>query len=334
MNNLLKNYTAMIALCTAALIAGCNNDTRKEAATAGTTTAGVEHQHTWACPMHPEVTGKEGDSCPKCGMKLEHNDNAGSGSGKAYFMQFRTQPATVEANKDVVLSLIPKVKGSESEAVALDVEHEKKIHLILVSEDLSWFDHIHPEYNADGSYQVTARFPAGGKYKLFADYKPAGGNHVVDKIDVTVGGNAPAARNYTAEQLTGNVGEGYTVTLTPAGGKFITGAPMHIAASLQQNGRTVDPATLENYLGAKAHVVVISRNEMEYLHVHPNVADGKFDLHTTFGRPGIYRGWLQFQSGGKVRTADFVINVQQGTEADRQRASAGHNGGHEGHSGH
>lgn len=25
----------------------------------------------YACPMHPEVTGKAGDSCSKCGMKLE-----------------------------------------------------------------------------------------------------------------------------------------------------------------------------------------------------------------------------------------------------------------------
>ena len=25
----------------------------------------------YACPMHPEVTGKEGDKCSKCGMKLE-----------------------------------------------------------------------------------------------------------------------------------------------------------------------------------------------------------------------------------------------------------------------
>lgn len=24
-----------------------------------------------ACPMHPEVTGKAGDNCPKCGMDLE-----------------------------------------------------------------------------------------------------------------------------------------------------------------------------------------------------------------------------------------------------------------------
>lgn len=27
-------------------------------------------QVAYACPMHPEVTGKEGDKCSKCGMKL------------------------------------------------------------------------------------------------------------------------------------------------------------------------------------------------------------------------------------------------------------------------
>jgi hypothetical protein len=25
----------------------------------------------YACPMHPDVTGKEGDICSKCNMKLE-----------------------------------------------------------------------------------------------------------------------------------------------------------------------------------------------------------------------------------------------------------------------
>ena len=28
-------------------------------------------QTTYACPMHPEEAGKEGDTCSKCAMKLE-----------------------------------------------------------------------------------------------------------------------------------------------------------------------------------------------------------------------------------------------------------------------
>ncbi|MEQ8304861.1 MAG: heavy metal-binding domain-containing protein [Cyclobacteriaceae bacterium] len=29
----------------------------------------------WSCPMHPEVTGKEGDSCNQCGMALEKEES-------------------------------------------------------------------------------------------------------------------------------------------------------------------------------------------------------------------------------------------------------------------
>ena len=34
----------------------------------------------YACPMHPEVTGKEGDKCSECGMpleKVEKEDHSG-----------------------------------------------------------------------------------------------------------------------------------------------------------------------------------------------------------------------------------------------------------------
>ena len=320
MKNVFRISIGALALGSLIFLGACN-----ETKTAKTEaeTATVEHTHTYACPMHPEVTGKEGDTCPKCGMKLEHNDNAAA-TGRSYFMQFASTPAAVEPNKKVTLSFTPKVKDNESEQVALDVEHEKKIHLIVVSDDLGYFDHIHPEYNADGSYSVKTKFPGGGNYKLFADYKPTGGNHVVDKIEFSVSGNAPAAKKYGADRLTGNAGDGFTVTLSPAGGKFITGAPMHIEGAVKLNGKDVDPSTLENYLGAKAHMVVISLNEKEYLHVHPSVEGGKFDLHTTFDRPGIYRGWIQFQSKGKIYTADFVMNVTEGSERDRKNASAGH----------
>ena len=39
------------------------------------------HEHgemvsaTFACPMHPEITGHEGDKCSKCGMKLIASNN-------------------------------------------------------------------------------------------------------------------------------------------------------------------------------------------------------------------------------------------------------------------
>ena len=300
-----------------AFLAACNSDGKTAANDDSNSVARAGHSdsdHIFACPMHPEVTGKEGDSCPKCGMNLVHNDNAGAGNGLSYFMDFSTSPSSSAANQEVTLSMTPKIKGKENNLVPLQEEHTKKIHLIVVSDDLSYFDHIHPEYEADGSYKVKTKFPAGGNYTLFADYKPTGGNHTVSTLNVDVRGNKASAKIYGADQLTATSSDGFSVSLSPEGGKLETNTPLHLAGELKQNGKTVDPSTLEDYLGAKAHMVVVSLNDKEYLHVHPGVENGKFDLHTTFEKPGVYRGWIQFQSKGKIHTTDFVMNVKQGSE--------------------
>ena len=299
------------------------------------TVSHADHEHTFSCPMHPEVTGKEGDKCPKCGMKLEHTDVPAT-STVGYYMQVAMNPTTVEPNKNVTLSFTPKIKGKDNEQVPLDVEHEKKIHLILVSDDLSWFDHIHPEYQADGTYTVAARFPAPGKYKAFADYKPTGATHVVDKIDIDVTGTGAAPKQFSADKWSGSSGN-YSFELRPQSGDIITGTMMHILGIVRKDGKEIDANSLENYLGAKAHFVVISLSEKEYLHVHPSVENGQFDLHTTFDKPGLYRGWVQFNADGKLHTIDFTLNVKQGDAEAIRKASAGHGdqGGasadHEGH---
>jgi len=351
MKQVLKLSTAIIIIATITFLSACNNNASTEKITATDSTAQTtgEHAHQYRCPMNCEkgkTYDKEGN-CPVCGMKLEHFD--GVDNGLTYKMEFASAPGQVEAGKAAVLTFTPKAAGKESEAVALDVQHEKKIHLIVVSNDLSYFEHIHPDYQADGSYKITVlensksysngpgknetRFANGGDYTLFADYLPSGGSHQVEKIPVNIKGTTKAPVTYNANKLKGTSGN-FTVTLQTTGGKLITGAQMHIAGELTQNGKSVDVNTLENYLGAKAHMVVVSLNDKEYLHVHPDVSAGKFDLHTTFKKPGIYRGWIQFQSAGKVHTVDFVMDVKEGTAKDIKNATEGHDekeGGHDGH---
>lgn len=337
MNTKLKTIAiALMALNTSAFVSSCNNTNKTEETTettavnaGGTTdaTTGSEHsgEHTYACPMHPEVTGKKGDMCPKCGMKLEHNDNAGKSNGKTYVMNFKAVPGSVEAGKAALLSFTPGVKNSGSELVPLELHHEKKIHLIVVSKDLSYFEHIHPDYQASGSYDIAVlptskaftegpgknetRFPKGGDYILFADYMPTGGNAQLEKIELAVGGTPYTPVTYSAPKLSGTA-DGYTLDLVPEGGTFEMGKLAHIQGVLKKGGKELDAATLENYLGAKAHMVVVGVDDKNYLHVHPEVKDGKFDLHTTFEKAGVYRGWVQFQAEGKVRTTDYVIVVK------------------------
>jgi hypothetical protein len=61
----------------------------------------------------------------------------------------------VEAGKPTNLSIAISEHGKN---VPLEVVHEMKMHLLVVNEELTWFDHIHPEEQADGSYKVSETF--------------------------------------------------------------------------------------------------------------------------------------------------------------------------------
>ena len=301
-------------------------------------------EHVFACPMHPEVTGKVGDKCPKCGMELEHNDNAGKSNGQTYLMKFLATPTQLEVGKEGVLSFTPQIKGKENQAVPLDIVHEKKLHLIVASKDLSYFEHIHPEYQEDGSYQINVlgadktytngkgqhetKFDVGGDYMLFADYAPTGGTHQLEKIPLSVKGTASKKVTYSKENLSVNT-DGYTVSLVADGGKWLTNQAMHIKAVIKKGNQDLDANSFENYLDAKSHMVVLRTETFEYLHVHPEVENGALDLHTTFEKEGIYRGWLQFKIDGKVHTADFVLDVKKGSAETKTESHDSHS--HEEH---
>ena len=352
MTTLLKSITLVAALATAALFSSCGNNAPADAT--------AEHgDHIYSCPMHPEVTGKEGDKCPKCGMPLEHTDKAPaeamyacpmhaevtgkmgdkcskcgmalepmkmdehagmehSDAAGAYHMTFALQPAKAVMGKAVTLKFTPVKVGQESTPVPLDVVHEKKLHLIIVNSDLSIFDHIHPEFQEDGSYTLPYSFPAGGDFLLYADYSPTGGTKQVETIKVSVDGPALPAKEINVEQRTSAV-DGYEVRIDPKA-VLSTGSLQHFTAGVYKAGKKVDANTLENYLGAKAHVVVIGVDQKEYLHVHPEVEEGALDLHAAFEAPGFYKGWFQFQAGGKVHIAPFVLKVVGGNAAGEEAA--------------
>lgn len=268
--------------------------------------SGKKESHTHADGTVHE--GKEHKADEHEGHNHEGEEHDHHGGNENYSTDFKTTPATPQAGQSVTLSLTPKLKENPAAEVPLETNHGKKMHLIVVDETLNSFQHLHPDYQASGNYDVKTTFKSGGNYVLFADYKTAEGGEVVTKHTLKVGGNGVAAPATTVERLTWT-SNGISLTLK---GKFETGKTLHINGLLTQNGSPVNVETLENYLEAKAHIVFIEVADKDYIHVHPETAKGNFHLHAEFEHAGTYRAWVQFMLNGKLQIADFVVNVVKG----------------------
>ena len=55
-----------------------------------------------------------------------------------------------------------------------EVEHEKRMHLIVVRRDGQGFQHLHPELGGDGVWRVGLTLPDAGAYRVFADFEHDG----------------------------------------------------------------------------------------------------------------------------------------------------------------
>ena len=83
------------------------------------------------------------------------------------------------------------------------------------------------------------------------------------------------------------------------------GAESELAFTVTRNGT---PVALQNYLGAKGHLVALRQGDLAFLHVHPDENSLKF--MATFPTAGNYRLFLQFKTDdGRLHTAAFTQEV-------------------------
>jgi hypothetical protein len=193
---------------------------------------------------------------------------------------------------------------------AFDEAHEKLMHLIVVSDDLSSFEHIHPTYQKDGRFDIAFTFPVGGGYRLYADYKPKGSEATSKSSQVTLAGTAPALQPIVPDgNLTRSV-PGVSASLSHD--PLVAGKPVSLTFRLHDASTNKPITDLQSYLGAVGHVVIISRDGEEYLHVHPLDERSKGPdaiFQTTFPKSGVYKMWGQFKRGGQLFVVPFVVNV-------------------------
>ncbi|CAN5271688.1 hypothetical protein BH20ACI1_BH20ACI1_30220 [soil metagenome] len=306
---------AILSIFTIALVfAGCNQTTAEKSNVATNT--------------ETSETAKAGEI-----KRTELTENAG------YVMELNAAPQKVNANQDVSLSFSVKDKDGKL-FDKLKVVHEKLIHLLVVSDDLAFFDHVHPEKLTDSGFKLDYKFPAGGVYKLYADFTPENSPQIVNVFDVPVGGEKRSKTPLVADKEFTKTVDGLTFTMKAGEDlKAAKGLTLNFFVK-DANGETV--TDLESYLGAMAHFVIISEDTTKFLHAHAmegkmtetkgtgghsdhNDKHGDMEMdmktdtdnaetpavmaHTEFPIAGLYKLWGQFQRGGKVITVPFVLNI-------------------------
>lgn len=192
-----------------------------------------------------------------------------------------------------------------------DINHEKLLHLIIASKDLSYFNHIHPEYKGGGVFEIRNDFPAGGEYRVIADFKPADGDSVSKMEWLSVKGDSAKTKAITVDNSLEKLIDGKKVTLS-IDPQAEVGKELTLKFTITDETSNQPITNLEPYLGAIGHVVVLSQNGERYLHVHAIEGQGNGPealFETEFPQSGVYKIWGQFQHEGKVFTVPYVINI-------------------------
>ena len=192
-----------------------------------------------------------------------------------------------------------------SPATAFDVEHDKRLHLVVASRDLRDYAHLHPNMDASGRWTVDLPELTPGAYRAFADFHPTGDDALTLGVDLTVPGTTPSANSLVPSDV--DRVDGYEVRIdgTPRAGSSST---LAVTVSRHEVPVTTDP-----YLGARGHLVALRDGDLAYLHVHPlaDEADGQVRFTVEVPSPGIYALFFDFAHDGAVHTARFVIDTDE-----------------------
>lgn len=284
-----------------------------------------------------------------CKTEVKTNQNTAAETPKAletgkpivtengvYSIDLKTNPTEVKAGEDTALTF--EIKSPKGEIVKnFEIVHEKPMHLLIVSSDLEEFYHLHPEIQPDGLFKTNFKFPNGGNYQVYADFTMTSLPQAVQDFTVKVSGKERAKVELKPDQKFEKTVDGLRFVMKP-NGDLLSGNELMLDYEVFDEANK--PVTdLENYLGAKAHFVIISQDLKEFVHAHPMSADNvksdehshsgghenhekmanpatstKVSAHVAFPKASIYKIWAQFQRGGKVITVPFTVDVKAGSK--------------------
>jgi hypothetical protein len=279
----------------------------------------------YRCPMHPDIVGKKGIVCPKCGMPLSAPVRLSARSlTPGVFLNTIKARVQIEAPPQVGAEMkahlvLTTLKGEPVTLDDLREVHTRKIHLLVIDGSLTDYHHIHPTPSAiPGRFDFSFTPQKPGNYRVWADLQPISTDVQEFAMALIISDAHAEALQKEPDRLTTTVG-GLQYTLSfdrPLKSGEPAEGTVHVATP-DGSGFT----QLEPVMGAFAHIVGFREDRTTALHIHPEITRplapedrGGPDLHFRFyaAKAGFYRLFVQVQRNGAQEFAPFNINVAEG----------------------
>lgn len=188
----------------------------------------------------------------------------------------------------------------------LQLSHTKKVHFIVYDAALKEFNHVHPEF-ANGLWQAELNLPVNGAYFVWAQGMLNDGTEFSSSSRVKVEGGKTAWAVTNLGDHRKNTSNHTTVELSQQ--KIRAGKMTMLTYQVSRDDGSLPVVT--PYLGANAHVIAVSPNGKDLIHVHPmdgqDAASGM--LHATFPSVGDYRMWVQLNDRDELKTVPLSVTV-------------------------
>jgi len=284
----------------------------------------VKQADQYTCSMHPDIRTSIPGKCPKCGMTLVA---VIPGIPEDFNLRMESNPAAPRANDKLRLRFSIFNPRTGEQVKKFQISHDKLFHLFIVSQDLGEFQHIHPTFEPDGSFDIETMLPAPGHYKIYSDFYPADGTPQVLQQSITTAGYArdllSAQPKVKPDTSLIKTVDGMKIELTLDPQQLIAGQPVALKYHLSDAVSGEPVRNLVPYLGAWGHTLMLSEDQVDYVHSHPDedVLAGSENARPQGGpdvtfnafipRPGNYRLWTQFQRGDTLTTVSFTIHAER-----------------------
>lgn len=225
------------------------------------------------------------------------------------FTPGKTQPVT--------LMLTDAKTGAPIGPNDLEILHTKKLHLLIIDESLTDYQHIHPVPGAkpgEWTFDFAPKF--GRPYRVWSDTKRNGADQEYVYADLLAGSEkapAPDAKPVAAAELNGLK---FSLSFDGAvkAGEGVMGS---VAVVDAKSGK---PFTqLQPIMGAFGHVVAFSRDWGSIEHVHPLGDEPTKDsdrsgpvigFHMEPANGGVLKIFVQILANGKEAIVPFTVNVE------------------------